>query len=224
MRQKEIPAITPRQLEVLQAVAEFQARHGYSATIAELSQRLSASRPTVHEHLAALADAKLVRRTATGKARSLRLTERGRRLLARVQRPDKSQTQTHRHIIEEVSSIPLAGRICAGYGIENSEQNDRLSWKELFGRTEDLFALRVKGTSMVQAGIEDGDYVICRRQATAENGQVVAAIVDGERAMLKRFFLEPSQVRLKAENDAFAPVFSTDCRIEGVLVGVVRRL
>jgi len=96
--------------------------------------------------------------------------------------------------------------------------------KELFGRTEDLFALQVKGSSMVNAGIQDGDYVICRRQSVAENGQVVAALVDGERAVLKRFFLEPSAVRLNAENDAFEPIYSRDCRIEGVVVGVIRRL
>jgi repressor LexA len=219
----EMPGITPRQMEVLRAAAEFQDRHGYSATIAELAETLRASRPTVHEHLSALAAAKLIVRTAAGKARSLRLTERGRRLLARALRPEQSPAATLR-CVEEFSSIPLAGVICAGYGIENSGQDERLGWRELFGRTEDLFALRVKGSSMVNAGIQDGDYVICHRQATAENGQVVAAIVDGERAMLKRFFLEPSHVRLKAENDAFEPIYSRDCRIEGVVIGVIRRL
>lgn len=223
MSRMEMSGITPRQLDVLRAAAEFQDRHGYSATIAELSERLHASRPTVHEHLAALAAAKLIVRTPAGKARSLRLTERGRQLLARARRPESAEAAS-RQCFDEPSSIPLAGAVCAGYGIEPNEQNDRLSLKELFGQTEDLFALRVKGSSMVNAGIQDGDYVICRRQSVVENGQVVAALVDGEQAVLKRFFLEPSAVRLNAENDAFEPIYSRDCRVEGVVVGVIRRL
>lgn len=220
MSKTETTVITPRRLEVLRAAAEFQAKHGYSATIAELAQRVGASRPTVHEHLCALADANLVSRSQAGKARSLRITEQGHRLLALAPRPEEGPPS----LLSEKSSIPLAGTVCAGYGIETIEGQDCLSLKELFGRLEDLFALRVKGSSMVGAGIEDGDYVICRRQKTAENGQAAAVIVEGERAMLKRFFLEPSQVRLEAENDVFEPICSRDCRVEGVVVGLVRRI
>lgn len=210
--------VTPRQLEVLAAVAEFQARHCYSATIAELAVALGASRPTVHEHLVALRENRLVCQTS-GRARSLSLTERGQRLLAQVQRPEDLPDPER-----GIDALPLAGVVSAGYGIEALEDKQPFSLQDLFGNTEAMFVLRVRGHSMTGAGIRDGDYVICHRQAAAENGQLVVAVLEEERATLKRFFKESSQVCLMPANDAFEPIFSRQCRVEAIVLGLVRRL
>jgi repressor LexA len=216
---KSVPVpITPRQLEVLQAAAEFQARHCYSATIAELAQTLGASRPTVHEHLVALRENKLLCQ-APGRARSLRLTERGQRLLAQVQPPEDLPDPGC-----SPDGLPLAGVVSAGYGIQALEDKQPFSLQDLFGNTDSLFVLRVKGHSMTGAGIRDGDYVVCHRQAAAENGQLVVAILEEEQATLKRFFKEPSQVCLMPANDAFEPIYSRQCRIEAIVLGLIRRM
>lgn len=211
-------SITPRQLEVLQAVAEFQSRHCYSATIAELAQSLGASRPTVHEHLAALREKRLVYQVP-GKARSLRLTERGQRLLAKVPLPENPFAGQ-----AASDTLTLAGAAAAGYGIEALEDKQPFSLQGLFGNMDSLFVLRVQGHSMTGAGILDGDYVVCHRQPTAENGQLVVAIVEGEQATIKRFFKEASQVCLMPANDAFEPIYSRQCRIEAIVVGLIRRM
>ena len=122
------------------------------------------------------------------------------------------------------NSVPLAGFVSAGYGIEAIENNQPFSLGELFGNTNELFVLRVRGHSMTGAGIQDGDYVICHRQSTAENGQLVVALLDGEQATLKRFYREPSQVCLMPANDAFEQIYSRQCRIEAIVLGLVRRI
>lgn len=84
--------------------------------------------------------------------------------------------------------------------------------------------LRICGQSMAGIGIHDGDYVICRHAQTAENGQIVIALLDDEQATIKRFFKDPKAARLMPENEMFEPIFSTNCRIQAVVIGVVKRL
>ena len=103
------------------------------------------------------------------------------------------------------SSLPLAGMVCAGYGIDTFENTEPFRLDDLFGNSGDLFVLQVKGRSMIGAGIEDGDYVICRRASVAENGQLVIAILEDGAAMLKRFYREPDCVCLMPANDASSP-------------------
>ncbi len=214
--------ITPKQLDVLRAAAEFHDSHCYSATIAELAEAVGVSRPTVHEHLVALRENGLVRQLPA-RARSLRLTERGKRLLAQVP-PPETNTPTELDNDATAASLPMLGVVSAGYGIEPFEDKQPFSLPDLFGNIGGLFVLRVQGRSMIEAGIRDGDYVICHRQSNAENGQLVVALLDEERATLKRFYKEPSQVCLMPANDAFEPIFSRQCRIEAVVLGLVRRL
>ena len=120
--------------------------------------------------------------------------------------------------------IPLAGTVAAGSPIEAVEDKDLLSFTHQFGPPDELFALRVKGNSMIEDGICDGDYVICRKTDVADNGQLVVAIVDDENATLKRFYKEQDCIRLQPANDAFKPIYSAHCRIEAVVVGLVRKL
>jgi repressor LexA len=127
-------------------------------------------------------------------------------------------------ITTSAETIPLAGTVAAGFPIEAVEDKDTLSFTSQFGPPDELFALRVKGDSMLGDGICDGDYVICRKSSVADNGQLVVAILDDENATLKRFYKEQDCVRLQPTNDAFDPIYSANCRIEAVVAGLVRKL
>jgi repressor LexA len=118
----------------------------------------------------------------------------------------------------------LAGRVAAGAPLEAIENVEHLSLTGCFGGGDDLFALEVSGQSMVNEDIREGDYVICRRSGVAQNGQLVVAIVDEQDATLKRFYKEADRVRLQPANDDYQPIYSNNCRIEAVVIGLVRKL
>ena len=120
--------------------------------------------------------------------------------------------------------IPLVGRVAAGLPVEAVENKDYLSIESCFGNTGDIFALEVKGDSMIGENIREGDYVICKRTATASNGQLVVAIVDNEDATLKRFYREKNRVCLQPANEAYEPIYSDNCQIQSVVIGLVRKL
>jgi repressor LexA len=119
--------------------------------------------------------------------------------------------------------IPLLGRVAAGEPIEAIEQSERLSLSSYFGMEDETFALEVIGESMIEEDIRSGDYVICRKTQVARDGQLVIAIVDNESATLKRFYREKNCVRLQPANKDFTPIYSDNCRIEAVVVGLVRK-
>ncbi len=210
------PAVTPKQLQVLRQIGNFQTSQCYLATIGELAEALRISRTTAYEHIAALREKRLLA-ASTGKARCLKLTAAGAKLLDQADELDSVSDDI------DGNGITLRGRVCAGYGIEAIEENQPFSLSDVFGSRGDLFALRVCGHSMTGAGIHDGDYVMCRTAATADNGQLVIALLDdGENATLKRFFKDDQAVRLQPENDAFAPILSQHCQIQAIVVGLVR--
>jgi repressor LexA len=144
----------------------------------------------------------------------LTLTSKAHRLLDKSNRSEQGL---------ENSAIPLAGTVAAGLPVEAVEDIEELSLSSHFGSIDSLFCLRVSGESMIEEDIQDGDYVICRRSAHAENGQLVVAIVDNENATLKRFYKEKDCVRLEPANENFDPIYSENCRIEGVVVGLIRK-
>jgi repressor LexA len=121
-------------------------------------------------------------------------------------------------------SIPLLGKVAAGLPIEAIENADQFSFTSVFSSGDDVFALKVAGDSMINDDIRDGDYVICRRTPTAQNGQIVVAVIDRENVTLKRFYKEKTCVRLQPANDDYQPIYSDNCRIEAVVVGLVRKL
>lgn len=125
---------------------------------------------------------------------------------------------------DEPAGIPLAGRVAAGAPLEAVEDIEPLSLKSCFGTSDDIFALEVAGESMVNEDIHGGDYVICRRSRVADNGQLVVAIVDNDNATLKRFYKEKTRARLQPANDNYRPIYSDDCRIEAIVIGLVRKL
>jgi len=108
--------------------------------------------------------------------------------------------------------------------VEAVENRDTLSLGSCFGTGDDLFALQVRGDSMVEENIRPGDYVICRRAATAQNGQLVVALVNEGQATLKRFYREQDRARLQPANSRYTPIYSDDCRISAVVVGLLRKL
>jgi repressor LexA len=140
----------------------------------------------------------------------LRLTAQANRLL-------DTDAQTN-------ESLPLLGRVAAGLPVEAIENPETLSLREMFGNTDDLFILQASGDSMIDEGIADGDYVVCRRSATARDGQIVVAIVDDNEATLKKFYAEPGRTRLEPANTAYEAIYSDNCRIEAVVIGLLRRL
>ena len=208
--------LTPRQLQILKAIAKFRMSQCYSPTIGELASKLGISRSTVFEHIAELRKKDLL--LPPQGARSLKPTSKAQKLL-------KGLGEHNSNFCPDLpTGIPLAGRVVAGTPIEAIEDKEHLSLISCFGSGDDTFALEVTGDSMVNDDIRDGDYVICRRSSVADDGQLVVAIVDDENATLKRFYKEKDRARLEPANDDYQPIYSNNCRIEAVVVGLVRKL
>ncbi len=198
--------VTPRQLEILRIIRDFRSRNGYSPTMQEIGDLLNLTKVTVFEHVAALEKKDLLVKGAKHKARSLQVS-------TKFCFPDEGPLQ-----------LPLVGLIAAGEPIEAIEDFEVLDLKELFKAPRERFALRVTGDSMIDEHIRDGDYVICRRSTTADNGDtVVALLTDGE-ATLKTFYKEKGRVRLQPANPAFKPIYPDKVDIQGVVIGVIRQL
>ena len=213
------PAIqlTPRQLQLLQMVARFQENRCYSPTLAEMACELDISRSTVFEHLAELRKKGLLS-GYQNKARSLKVSSQGQELLSEL---SGQSSPTH---AKEAGGIPLAGSVAAGVPVEAVENVESLSLTSAFGSGDDIFALEVTGDSMINEDIRQGDYVICRRSRIADDGQLVVAIVDDENATLKRFYREKNRARLQPANDDYQPIYTDNCRIEAIVIGLVRKL
>lgn len=209
--------LTPRQLQLLRMVARFQQNRCCSPTLAEMACELNISRSTVYEHIAELRKKGLLS-DSPNKARSLKVSTEARRLLSGLPEEDLHPRP------DEPASIPLSGMVAAGLPVEAVENTESLSLSSCFGTGDDIFALEVRGDSMIGEDIHEGDYVICRRRSTAHDGQLVVAIVDNEDATLKRFYKEKTRARLQPSNDDYQPIYSDNCRIEAVVIGLIRKL
>jgi len=146
----------------------------------------------------------------------LTITSKAQNLLKNIKENSQSSEA-------ETNTIPLVGIVAAGKPIEAIENEDVLSINSNFADTDDLFALQVKGDSMINDGICNGDYVICRKAPTANTGQLVIAIVENENATLKRFYKEKNCIRLQPANDKYEPIYTKNCRIDAVVVGLLRK-
>jgi repressor LexA len=206
--------LTGRQQEIWDYLVQYVDEHGYPPTVREIGDAVGLASPsTVHAHLANLERAGYLRRDPT-KPRALELR--------RETRPEAAADA-------DVRRLPLVGQIAAG-GPLLAEQNveDYLAVPEPLSRGGDEFLLRVKGDSMIQAGILDGDFVVVRRQQTAQNGDIVAALAGedeaADEATVKRFFRDGGRVRLQPENDALEPIYAAHVQILGKVIGVFRAL
>jgi len=214
---KQTNQLTPRQLQLLRAIRSFRASRYYSPTIAELASELGVSRSTAFQHITELQKKNLLR-ACPGRARSLRLTAKAHKLL------DWLTTTSSNSYQQPPTGIPLVGKVAAGLPIEAIEDTELLSLSSHFGSSDCLFALKVVGDSMASEDISDGDFVICRPSTVANQGQLVIAIVDNENATLKRFHKEKNRVRLQPANDDYSPIYSDNCRIQAVVIGLLRKL
>jgi repressor LexA len=203
--------LTPKQQKILLLIRDWQLTKGFSPTLQEVADELGVSKVTVFEHVEALIKKGALRRDPN-KARSLELS-------AKAQLPNEQRN----------TRLPLVGSIAAGYPIEAVEDTEVLDLEELFappgsGRTGDTFVLSVRGESMIDEQIRDGDYVICQRTSQARNGQTVVALLEDGEATLKKFYKEKGKIRLQPANEAFEPIWVEPERvqIQGVVIGVVR--
>jgi len=196
---------TPKQLRILIAIRDFRVRNGYSPTMQELADQLGVSKVTIFEHVEALERKSLILR-ARNKARSLEISPE-------VKLPDEAK----------IASYPIVGSIAAGQPIEAIENQDTLELESLFNTRYGTYVLKVKGNSMIEDHIADGDYVIIERRETARDGEIVVALLDEGQATLKRYFKERGRIRLQPANSTMSPIYvSKDLRIQGVLIGVLR--
>jgi repressor LexA len=210
--------LTGRQQEIWDFLVDYVDRHGYPPTVREIGEKVGLASPsTVHAHLANLERAGYLRRDPT-KPRALELI--GHRRAEPVElRPGEHETH----------SLPLVGQIAAG-GPLLAEENveDYIGVPEPLSKGGEEFLLRVKGDSMINAGILDGDIVVVRRQQDARNGEIVVALVGDDEsaneATVKRFFREDGRVRLQPENDALEPIYAPYVDILGKVTGVFRSL
>jgi repressor LexA len=206
--------LTGRQQEIWSFLTQYVDEHGYPPTVREIGEAVGLASPsTVHAHLANLERAGLIKRDPT-KPRALELR--------RDPKPEPAPAG-------DVHRLPLVGEIAAG-GPLLAEQNveDYLAVPEPLARGGEEFLLRVKGDSMVNAGILEGDMVVVRRQQTARDGEIVVALAgqdeSADEATVKRFFRETGRIRLQPENDSLEPIYADHVQILGVVTGVFREL
>ena len=204
--------LTDRQRQILDLIRSTVAQRGYPPSVREIGDAVGLSSPsTVHSHLSSLAEAGFIRRDPT-KPRAIEVVD-----------DDDGAIPISRAAVRDV---PLVGHIAAGSPILAEEDIEEVYPlpTELVG-TDPVFMLRIRGDSMMDVGIYDRDYVVVQKQSTARNGDIVAALVDGEEATVKRFERIDTGVVLHPENDAYEPmVFTKDVEILGVVVAVLRRL
>jgi repressor LexA len=209
--------LTGRQQEIWDFLVEYVDGHGYPPTVREIGEKVGLASPsTVHAHLANLERAGLLKRDPT-KPRALELV--GRRASAST--GDGSRADVHK--------LPLVGEIAAG-GPLLAEDNieEYLAVPEPLSRGGAEFLLRVKGESMINAGILDGDIIVVRKQQDARDGDIVVALAgddeSADEATVKRFFRDGERVRLQPENDAHEPIYAKHVELIGKVIGVFRQL
>jgi repressor LexA len=195
--------LTKRQQEIFEYIKRYSARHGYPPTVRDIGKAIGlTSSSTVHAHLANLERLGLLRRDPT-KPRAIEL------IAGKVQRAIGG-------------GLPVVGQVAAGRPVLAEENiEDHVQVPDIAGGDRGEYVLRVHGDSMKDAGIFAGDHVVVRSQETADDGDIVVALV-GEEATVKRFFKEADHVRLQPENEALEPIRSRDVKLLGRVVGVCR--
>ncbi|MGD8744675.1 MAG: transcriptional repressor LexA [Candidatus Woesebacteria bacterium] len=201
------PIIYKRQGQILDFIRQKIQSDGSAPTLREIADAIGVSSlATVHEHLTALEKKGLIIRT-TGKTRSIDLVD------------------DDVDFSEEGLEVPILGFIAAGAPIEPyTDPNASLSIPSSFiSGKKRVYVLRVKGESMIEEQIRDGDYVVVEQSENAENGDIVVALLDNGMATLKRFFKEATRIRLEPANASMSPIFVKNVKIQGKVVGLIRR-
>jgi len=203
--------LTKRQQEIFEFIKKYSARTGYPPTVRDIGKAVGlASSSTVHAHLANLEKLGLLRRDPS-KPRAIELLDKA--------------VDAAKSVVSGPSGLPLVGRVAAGQPILADENiEDYVDVPAIAGGGKGGFLLAVHGDSMIDAGILDGDHVVVRNEETANDGDIVVALVGDEEATVKRFFKEADHVRLAPENPAMEPILTRDVSIVGRVVGVLRKV
>jgi len=199
-------ALTKRQMEIYKFIEHHISKYGYAPSITEIGREFGLSSPaTIHKHLIHIEEKGLIRRDPH-RSRAIELTK---------------ENKTQKALVKE---YPLLGSIAAGYPIQALENQETISILP-DTKDKDVFVLRVKGNSMIEDHIQDGDFVIVERRNRAENGETVVALINNENTTLKRFYRESNGIRLQPANPEMEPIFvdKGDFNIQGVVVGVMRK-
>ncbi len=208
-----------RKQRILEYIAATLRARGYPPSVREIASAVDlASTSAVHHHLEVLEREGYLERGAT-QSRALRLTPRAalRAGLTSELVPQAPVGSSH--------FLPVIGEIAAGGPIEAyQDAGETLAVPDVLAPGGDAYVLRVRGDSMIDAHIQDGDFVVIRPQQTARDGDIVVAQVEENAVTLKQFYREPGRVRLQPANERYAPQFYDDVRIQGKLIGVIRRL
>jgi repressor LexA len=199
--------LTKRQQEIFDFIKKYSAKYGYPPTVRDIGKAVGlASSSTVHAHLANLEKVGLLRRDPS-KPRAIELLDKAADAVKSIARP---------------AGLPLVGNVAAGQPILAEENiEEYVEVPSVAGGADGEYVLRVRGESMKNAGILEGDYVVVRPQDTALDGEIIVALV-GEEATVKRFFREADHVRLQPENETMEPIRSREVRVLGRVVGVFR--
>ncbi len=198
-------ALTRRQREIYEYVRAFVAERGYSPSLEEIGEHFGLSSvATVHKHVQHLVEKGQLRK-AWNRSRSLEPVEEG---------------------AKDAVDVPLLGVVAAGAPIEAIEVPERITLpSEMVRRASETFVLRVRGDSMIEEQIRDGDYVIVENRQTARDGEMVIALLEGENVTLKKLFRESRRIRLQPANSRMKPIYvrPRDLTIQGVVIGVLRK-
>lgn len=200
-------ALTRRQAEILTFIQRYSETHGYPPSVREIGRALGlTSSSTVHSHLAALEKKGFIHRDPS-KPRALEILR-----------------DEHAMPPKKLVPLPVVGRVAAGTPILAEENiEDYLPLPAEFLRAGDGFILHVRGDSMIDDGIQDGDFLIVRKQPTAHDGDIVVARLEDE-ATVKRFYREDGHIRLQPSNPTMEAILTNDIHIEGKVVGLIRRM
>jgi repressor LexA len=206
--------LTKRQQEIFDFIKRYSADFGYPPTVRDIGKAVGlASSSTVHAHLANLEKLGLLRRDPT-KPRAIEMLDRAREGVEQAVENVRSLVRPE--------GLPLVGQVAAGAPVLAEENiEEYVAVPPLAGGEEGEYVLRIRGESMKNAGILEGDYVVVRPQESASDGEIVVALV-GEEATVKRFFREDDHVRLQPENETMEPIRSKDVRVLGRVVGLFR--
>ncbi|OWY70672.1 repressor LexA [cyanobacterium TDX16] len=195
---------TPRQTEILTFIRDYTHKNGYSPTYDEIAAEFGISKVTVFEHLNILEERGLLTKDRH-KARSLQLADH-------LELPD-----------DRPGRLKLIGRIAAGSPIEAIENPEVVDLDQVFTSKHGVYLLEVRGDSMIEDQIADGDYVVIEQRTTPINGETVVALLDDGEATLKRFYRERGRIRLQPANAKYEPIYTNSVNIQGVMIGLIRR-
>lgn len=199
------PPLTRRQRQILDFYQAYCESEGISPTLEEVAQHFGLNKVTIFGHVAELERKGLLERSRKGISRGLKV----------VTADDPPPPAPTVHIL---------GRIAAGRPLETLEEPETLDWNQLIPDGSDVYALEVRGNSMIDDGIREGDLVLLERRSNPRDGDVVVAVLPDEEATLKRFYRTPNGVRLVPANAAMQELLLPEVEVRGVLIGVLRRI